>query len=36
LSLAKTIKLLKPDANAKGEAKDAETVAKQELAEAGV
>ncbi len=36
LSLAKTIKLLKPDANAKGAAKDAETVAKQELAEAGV
>src|SRR5438445_6612288 len=35
LSLAKTIKLLKSDANAKGAAKDAETVAKQELAEAG-
>jgi hypothetical protein len=35
LSLAKTIKLLKPDVNAKGAAKDAETVAKQELAEAG-
>ena len=35
LSLAKTIKLLKPDANAKGAAKDAETAAKQELAEAG-
>jgi hypothetical protein len=35
LSLAKTIKLLKADADAKGAAKDAETVAKQELAEAG-
>jgi len=35
LSLAQTIKLLKSDANAKGAAKDAETVAKQELAEAG-
>jgi len=35
LTLAKTIKLLKPDADAKGAAKDAETVAKQELAEAG-
>jgi hypothetical protein len=35
LSLAKTIKLLKPDADAKGAAKDAETVAKQELTEAG-
>jgi hypothetical protein len=36
LTLAKTIKLLKSDADAKGAAKDAETVAKQELAEAGV
>jgi len=35
LSLAQTIKLLKSDANAKGAAKDAETAAKQELAEAG-
>jgi hypothetical protein len=35
LSLAKTIKLLKSDADAKGAAKDAETVANQELAEAG-
>jgi hypothetical protein len=35
LSLAKTIKLLKPDADAKGAAKGAETIAKQELAEAG-
>ena len=35
LSLAKTIKLLKPDADAKGAAKSAESVAKQELAEAG-
>src|SRR5713226_7714036 len=35
LSLAKTIKLLKPDADAKEAAKDAETIAKQELAEAG-
>jgi hypothetical protein len=35
LSLAKTIKLLKSDADAKGAAKDAETIAKQELAEAG-
>jgi hypothetical protein len=35
LTLAKTIKLLKSDADAKGAAKDAETVAKQELAEAG-
>jgi hypothetical protein len=35
LSLAKTIKLLKSDVNAKVAAKDAETVAKQELAEAG-
>jgi hypothetical protein len=35
LSLAKTIKLLKPDADAKGAAKDAESLAKQELAEAG-
>jgi hypothetical protein len=35
LSLAKTIKLLKADANAKAAAKDAETVARQELAEAG-
>lgn len=35
LSLAKTIKLLKPDANAKAAAKDAESVAKQELKEAG-
>jgi hypothetical protein len=36
LSLAKAIKLLKSDANAKEAAKDAETVAKQELAEAGI
>jgi len=35
LSLAKTIKLLKPDADAKEAAKGAETIAKQELAEAG-
>jgi len=35
LSLAKTIKLLKPDADAKGAAKDAESVAKQELTAAG-
>jgi hypothetical protein len=35
LSLAKTIKLLKPDADAKGAAKSAETLAKQELTEAG-
>jgi hypothetical protein len=35
LSLAKTIKLLKPDADAKGAAKSAEGMAKQELAEAG-
>ncbi|HEY1422855.1 MAG TPA: hypothetical protein VGF20_05340 [Candidatus Acidoferrum sp.] len=35
LSLAKTIKLLKPDADAKGAAKGAEIIAKQELAEAG-
>ena len=35
LTLAKTIKLLKSDSDAKGAAKDAETVAKQELAEAG-
>lgn len=35
LSLAKTIKLLKPDADAKGAAKGAEMVAKQELAEVG-
>jgi hypothetical protein len=35
LSLAKTVKLLKPDADAKGAAKRAESVAKQELAEAG-
>ena len=35
LTLAKTIKLLKSDADAKGAAKDAETAAKQELAEAG-
>jgi hypothetical protein len=35
LSLAKTIKLLKSEADAKGAAKDAETVAKQDLAEAG-
>jgi len=35
LSLAKTIKLLKSDADAKGAAKDAETIAKRELAEAG-
>ena len=36
LSLAKTIKLLKSDANAKGAARDAETIAKDELREAGV
>jgi hypothetical protein len=36
LTLSKTIKLLKSDADAKGAAKDAETIAKQELAEAGV
>ena len=35
LTLAKTIKLLKSDADAKDAAKNAETVAKQELAEAG-
>ncbi len=35
LSLAKTIKLLKSDADAKGAAKDAETIAKEELKEAG-
>ena len=35
LSLAQTIKLLKPDADAKSAAKDAESVARQELAEAG-
>jgi hypothetical protein len=35
LTLAKTIKLLKSDADAKGAAKDAENIAKQELAEAG-
>ena len=35
LSLAKTIKLLKPDADAKDAAKGAETLAKQELSEAG-
>jgi hypothetical protein len=35
LSLTKTIKLLKPDADAKGAAKGAEVIAKQELAEAG-
>jgi hypothetical protein len=35
LSLAKTIKLLKPDADAKEAAKGAETIAKQELADAG-
>jgi hypothetical protein len=35
LSLAKTIKLLKPDADSKGAAKDAETIAKEELKEAG-
>jgi hypothetical protein len=35
LSLAKTIKLLKPGADAKGAAKDAESVAKQELTAAG-
>src|SRR5438445_11158060 len=34
--LAQTIKIVKPDADAKGAAKDAETVAKQEMAEAGV
>ena len=36
LSLAKTIKLLKPDADAKRAAKDAEGIAKQELTAAGV
>jgi hypothetical protein len=35
LSLAKAIKLLKSEADAKGAAKDAEALAKQELAEAG-
>jgi opacity protein-like surface antigen len=35
LSLAKTIKLLKPDADAKGAARDAEKIAKQELTAAG-
>lgn len=35
LSLSKTVKLLKPDADSKGAAKGAETLAKQELAEAG-
>ena len=35
LSLAKTIKLLKPDADSKGAAKDAETIAKEELKEVG-
>ncbi|HVO58334.1 MAG TPA: hypothetical protein VMT51_11625 [Dongiaceae bacterium] len=35
LSLAKTIKLLKSDVDAKGAAKDAETLAKQELKDAG-
>jgi hypothetical protein len=35
LSLVKTIKLLKSDADAKGAAKGAEIIAKQELAEAG-
>ena len=35
LSLAKTIKLLKPDADAKGAARDAEGIAKQELTAAG-
>jgi hypothetical protein len=35
LSLTKTIKLLRSDADAKGAAKDAETVAKEELAAAG-
>lgn len=35
LTLAKTIKLLKSDADAKSAAKDAESIAKQELAEAG-
>ncbi len=35
LSLAKTIKLLKPDADGKSAAKDAESVAKQELTAAG-
>ncbi len=35
LSLAKTIKLLKPDANAKGVAKDAEAWAKETLSQAG-
>jgi hypothetical protein len=35
LSLAKTIKLLKPDADSKEAAKGAEAIAKQELVEAG-
>ena len=35
LSLAKTIKLLKPDVNAREAAKGAEIIAKQELTEAG-
>jgi hypothetical protein len=35
MSLAKTIKLLKPDANAKGTAKDAEEWAKETLSQAG-
>lgn len=35
LSLEKTIKLLKPDANAKGAAKDAEVRAKEEIKAAG-
>jgi opacity protein-like surface antigen len=35
LSLAKTIKLLKPDADAKAAAKDAEGIARQELSAAG-
>jgi len=35
LSLAKTIKLLKSDAKAKAAAKDAETIAKEELRDAG-
>jgi hypothetical protein len=35
LTLARTIKLLKSDVDAKGAAKDAEAIAKQELAEAG-
>ena len=35
LSLAKTIKLLKPDANAKAAAKDAEALAREELRQAG-